>query len=647
MKSFLPSKIFVSFFITSLVLAGEPPFPDDLQYPNIVPPINQFGTWGNGNSEINEPSGVAISKDNEIYISDRLNHRIKVVSLDGKWVRDFGGYGHEPGKLSQPAGVSMTSKGDIIVADSGNDRIQIFKNNGILVNAWGKHGAGAGEFNAPEGVAYSEGKVYVADTQNNRIQIFTESGEFLRTIGSLGSKPGQFNAPLDLALDEKENLYIADSQNNRIQKFNREGIFMKAWGQWGSYSGYFATTSSIDHNNGNLFVTDLTNHRIQVFDTEGNFKYQWGRHPPTAHEGHGRIHYPTHIAISPNGENTIVCEAFENRCQIFSKTSLQKVTQVNDSAWWDKASRFHYGARASSDLKSAMIAISEPDTHSVLVFDNKKDIPRLITRFGGQGSSFGSMIMPSGIALKNDLVIASDSGNHRLQTFKLQRSPDNTFAFVENAGSFVSAFDFTVPSVLEFSTDNRLVEPSALRIHPNGSTFMLDPPNSRVFIFNENMKLMNSWGSYGTEDGQLRRPLDLSFSKDGKIIYIVDAYNYRVQAFDLDGKFLFKWGGGGPENGKFVLPFGITSGQDGFVYVTDEGSHRVQKFKEDGTYVMQWGHWGANEGEFYKPKGVIQDERGRIIVVDFGNHRCQIFNNQGHYIAMFGIGREAVLKNHH
>jgi tripartite motif-containing protein 71 len=634
---FLLKSFVFGFFGMTLAFAGEPPFPDDLQYPNIVPPKYQFGTWGAGPSEMNEPSGVAISTDNTVFISDRLNHRVLVVTLDGKWIRDIGVYGQESGRLSQPSGLALTPRNEIIVADSGNNRIQIFNKDGVSVRMWGSYGTGAGEFNNPEGVSYFAGKVYVADTENHRIQVFTETGKYIREFGGFGKVSGKFNAPLDLALDDQGNIYVADSHNNRIQKFASDGSFLKTWGQWGSFSGFLATASSIAYNGGRLFVTDLTNHRIQVFDTDGNFQYQWGRHPPKSHEGRGRIHYPTRIAISPNGKYKVVCEGFENRCQVFSDESLSQVAQVNDSAWWDKATRFHYGARVSSSRGN--LAISEPDTHSVLVFDNKSDVPRLITRFGGQGTNLGSMVMPSGIALKEDLVIASDSGNHRLQMFKLQRNPDNAAALVENAGAFVKAYDFKTQSFLESASDKRLVEPSALRIHPDGKLFMLDPPNSRVLVFDENMNLVNSWGTYGTKDGQLRRPLDLSFSKDGKTVFIVDAYNYRIQAFNTDGKFLFKWGESGPEEGKFVLPFGITSGHDGFVYVTDEGSHRVQKFSEDGKFLKQWGRWGAANGEFYKPKGITQDEHNRIIVVDFGNHRCQIFDTDGQYVSTFGLGR--------
>jgi hypothetical protein len=72
----------------------------------------------------------------------------------------------------------------------------------------------------------------------------------------------------------------------------------------------------------------MINHRIQVFDKEGEFLYQWGRHPPTAHEGHGRIHYPLGISAAPDSKHAIVCEPFENRCQVFSKDRIAQARNV-------------------------------------------------------------------------------------------------------------------------------------------------------------------------------------------------------------------------------------------------------------------------------------------------------------------------------
>src|SRR5439155_24481080 len=117
----------------------------------------------------------------------------------------------------------------------------------------------------------------------------------------------------------------------------------KQWGHYGGMEGDLAEPADISYMGGQVFVTDLVNHRIQVFDTEGRFKLQWGRHPENEHEGMGRLHYPTTLKVSPDGNIAVVCEPFEYRCQIFRMADVHNMPHLNVSAWWAKFPKFHYG----------------------------------------------------------------------------------------------------------------------------------------------------------------------------------------------------------------------------------------------------------------------------------------------------------------
>jgi DNA-binding beta-propeller fold protein YncE len=92
-----------------------------------------------------------------------------------------------------------------------------------------------------------------------------------------------------------------------------------------------------------------------------------------------------------------------------------------------------------------------------------------------------------------------------------------------------------------------------------------------------------TWGSYGTADGQFRRPYHVAVGPNGDI-YVADSYNARVQEFTATGGFVRAWGTAGTGPGQLQLPVGVTTDPDGNVYVTDNVADRVLKFSSDGTY---------------------------------------------------------------
>jgi DNA-binding beta-propeller fold protein YncE len=638
-----------------LAAASPPPFPHELSYPNIVPPIHQFGQYGSDSGQLNEPAAVAYGPDDTIYIADTFNNRVNVYSDSGNFIRSWGSLGHQTGQFRFPQAIAVSRDNLIFVCDTGNNRIEVFDTKGQYLTSWGEAGNGNGQFNEPIAIAVTENAVAVADRANERVQIFDKNGKFVRSIGKSGQAPGEFDFPTDLAFDSAGNLYVADSYNNRIQKFSADGHLIKLWGGWGSFSGLLANPSGLAIHDERVFVSDLINHRIQVFDLEGNYLYQWGRHPPTGHEGNGRLHYPYRLSVSRNGQSVVVCEPFEYRCQIFGDNSFAQVANVDDKAWWDKAGRFHYGSRAASAKN--ILSISEPDTHSVLVFDISNVDPLFVTRLGGQGRDLGSFVRPSGMLIDPDAgrILVSDGGNHRLEMFQLievkKRRPDGP-RFVPNKSQALFA-----KSVISLGLDSLSaqgfagispagndgsghspVEPGAIRLGPDRNYYIADPHNGRVLVLDRKLNLIRTIGTRGSGDGELLVPSDLSFSKDGQKLYVVDTYNFRVEVFSIDGSYLAQWGKPGPASDQFVHPFGITSGKDGFVYVSDDAANRIQKFSEDGQLVGAWGRWGTEPGQFYKPKGLTQDDHFRIIISDFGNHRAQIFDPEGNFIAMFGIG---------
>ena len=134
-----------------------------------------FGRPGGGPAEFNRAEGICVDAQDQLYVADSCNHRVQVITSDGKFIRQFGKPGTGPGELSYPYDVKVDAAGNVFVCEFGNSRIQVFDG----------------------------------------------AGKFIEIIGGAGGHPGQFNNPWAIALDSHGNLYVADALNHRVQKLVR------------------------------------------------------------------------------------------------------------------------------------------------------------------------------------------------------------------------------------------------------------------------------------------------------------------------------------------------------------------------------------------------------------------------------------------
>jgi DNA-binding beta-propeller fold protein YncE len=638
------SWVFAALCVASAAVGDEPPFPHEMQYPNILRPRKEIGTYGRGAGQFIGPAGVAISASDEIFVVDSGNGRVQVFSSDGVPKRSWGRLGRRAGELASPRGIAIGPGADVFVTDTGNGRIKRFNASGVPLTAWRLPEDGARP--EPFGIAATDEVVAVTDASNHVVRVFDGWGAPIVKFGGYGRDPGHFDEPTGIAIDGAGHIYVADSQNNRIQKFTSKGKFVTAWGTWGSRAGQFATPFDVAIEHDHVYVSDLLNNRVQVFNASGVFLYQWARHPPTAHEGQGMVHHPTAIAVSPRGGTTIVCEEVENRCQIFGEARTPgAVANAKDSARLDNSTQLHYGAHVATE--GTVLAISEPDTHSVLIFDNSVTPPKLLTRIGSQGSSPGQMIQPDGIlidAVKNR-VLVSDRGNRRIQLFEFAATDPRRAAIADDRGPgvsrFIRAYDYAklleplsraVPPVPGLER----AEPSMIVKAPDGTIYIADPPNDRIFFFDQDLNVKGVLG--GSASGPIEQPTSIALGATNDVLYVVEHYSFRVSAFDRAGRRLFSWGGPGAGPSNFIEPSGIATTRNGNVYVSDSALNTIKVFDANGKFISEWGGWGVGKGEFYTPKGIGVDGRGRLLVSDFANHRCQIFDATGRFIDMFGMG---------
>lgn len=136
----------------------------------------------------------------------------------------FGGFGSATGKLNQPMGVAVDMNGDIFVSDSRNFRVQKFSAGGTFLQSFGSRGAGPGQFGdyGPRSLAVSKGNgnVLVFDIGNKRFQEFTPAGTFVRSI--TGNPDFSFSG-ISVDTDREGNIYVLDDGNQRVYRFSSAG----------------------------------------------------------------------------------------------------------------------------------------------------------------------------------------------------------------------------------------------------------------------------------------------------------------------------------------------------------------------------------------------------------------------------------------
>jgi DNA-binding beta-propeller fold protein YncE len=384
---------------------------------------------------------------------------------------------------------------------------------------------------------------------------------------------------------------------------------------------------------GLVYVADRDNHRIEVFDLAGQRVYGFGVHALRPHEGRGRMHYPCDVAVAPSGRTAVVVEGFENRCQVFGPETAESLELQRSQ---EQAAVAHFGT--GMDCNGTLLAIAEPSTPGVIVYDVTQSEPIEITRFGAFGPGFGQFVAPCDAELEpgGEKCWVADPGTYRLALYDLSRAKDAPLAYLPTLARFVKSIDLYALNTQSGVRATWPIEPSALRIDARGELLVADAANARIAVFDRELHFARSIGEFGAGDGRLCDPTDVALDRAGETIYAVDALQCRIEAFDREGHPLFAFGGRGAGPGEFKRPFGIAGGRDGFLYVTDAGAHRVLKFDEKGRFIASFGRMGLGRVEFFKPAGIAQDVQGRLFVLDYGNHRGQILTADGAFVQAFG-----------
>lgn len=148
----------------------------------LLPGTGQVGKWGTGssgskNGQFTYPTDVTLLEDGSLVVADAYNHRIQRFGPGGthQWSLppNTTQAGSTATRFNVATAVETGPEGRIYVADFYNHRIKIVSPEGKRLAMFGEKGTGEGQFDRPIDMAFDEsGTLYVVDFGNDRIQQF-------------------------------------------------------------------------------------------------------------------------------------------------------------------------------------------------------------------------------------------------------------------------------------------------------------------------------------------------------------------------------------------------------------------------------------------------------------------------------------------
>jgi sugar lactone lactonase YvrE len=238
-------------------------------------------------------SGIVVDTSGNIYVAEENTSRILKVKPDGTvtTLAGGGGVGSADGtgsaaKFNDPKGMAMGPDKNIYVGDSNNNTIRKVTLTGVVTTVAGIPGVtghtdgpvAKATFYSPFGVRVDcAGNIYVSDAANSSIRVVTICATVYTLAGNgtegLHNGPGAtatFVTPVDVALDRQGNAYTSD-QNQVIRKITPDGIVSTFEGsgvtgfQDGTEGGveFFGPAGLVFDSRGNLYVADRFNNRIR------------------------------------------------------------------------------------------------------------------------------------------------------------------------------------------------------------------------------------------------------------------------------------------------------------------------------------------------------------------------------------------------
>lgn len=283
-------------------------------------------------AQLDLPGGIAFDSSGNMYIADGANNRVRKVSggtittIAGNGTAGFSG---DKGpataaELDDPTGVAVDSQGNVYIADSANMVVRVVSPSGTINTFAGSNSLGAGyagdagpateaQLNVPTAVAVdNQGNVYIADANNNAIRIVTGGN-----INTVSGTNYYLNYPNGIWVDSSGDIFVADTGNERVVEFlaNTYAFLVVAGTGIPGFSGDNGLAVNAEvadpkgvavDSQGYIYIADTINSRIRKIGLDGTITTIAGTGQP-AYGGQGQyattapMYFPAAVTVDPTG----------------------------------------------------------------------------------------------------------------------------------------------------------------------------------------------------------------------------------------------------------------------------------------------------------------------------------------------------------
>lgn len=177
----------------------------------------------------NSPTGLAADRDSNVYVADTMNQCIRKIDFNGNssllaGIPGQAGFQDGAGQqamFNEPMGLDIDQEGNLYVADSGNNCIRKITPQGEVSTLVGTPLKGEGEeepdgeqgegtLSRPTGICVTKEALFIADTDNNAVKMFSQG-----KLTTVADEEDGLSRPYDVGYQDGK-LYIADTHNHRI-----------------------------------------------------------------------------------------------------------------------------------------------------------------------------------------------------------------------------------------------------------------------------------------------------------------------------------------------------------------------------------------------------------------------------------------------
>lgn len=254
---------------------------------------------------MNEPYGIALDADGDLFIVDRLNACIRRVDAKSKTIRTIAGTG-KPGfsgdggpgdkaQLREPNGIALDGRGKLYIADVRDQRVRVLDlRSGIITTFCGtgekKEEGDGGPYQkailfGPRAVAVGpDGNVYICEREGHAIRRVNLATGIIERVAGTGvagytgdggpALKATFKGPKEMKVDPAGNIFVVDTENHAIRRIDAAtGIIETVAGSGtagGSGGGGPATAAKLNRPHGvcvapdgGFYIGDTLNHRIR------------------------------------------------------------------------------------------------------------------------------------------------------------------------------------------------------------------------------------------------------------------------------------------------------------------------------------------------------------------------------------------------